>query len=241
MGSCFSAQYLFSYNCVNNELLQLGPGIAMSSVASSPSQSSGRGTVQRSNGKLTRQRLIAAAVSLMSEGGEDAVTISGAARRANITRRAAYYHFDSRNALLAGMRRSLDEQVIKATTGETDYGTPGELLAALVEQDDEIIRSRIYEAMAEGPRKSRLLKNIQQRFVEFEKEGLLQEGVDPKVGALLAASASFLGAVLTISMGRSKKERHELAQKLTGQLELFLHDGLLNTPKPSERKKKHDR
>jgi len=73
---------------------------------------------RRNNG--TREKLLAAAVSLLSENGSLGLTISALAQRAGMTRRTIYHHFKDRVALLAETRHYMDEQMAKLSLGDPD-------------------------------------------------------------------------------------------------------------------------
>ena len=51
----------------------------------------------------TRQKLVAAASSLLDSGGQAAVTLRAVAERVGVSHNAPYRHFRDRNALLAAV------------------------------------------------------------------------------------------------------------------------------------------
>ncbi len=62
----------------------------------------------------THQKMIETAIRLISEKGIEALSIAGLARAMEVNRTTVYYHFDSREALLAEVRRWSSEQLAKA-------------------------------------------------------------------------------------------------------------------------------
>ena len=59
--------------------------------------------------RRTRQRLLAAARSLVEDAGLEAVTMAAVAERAGVTRRALYLHFTSRTELLTALFTYVNE------------------------------------------------------------------------------------------------------------------------------------
>jgi AcrR family transcriptional regulator len=60
---------------------------------------------QRSNSRRTRAALLAAARAIVEEKGFGPLTMSATGKRAGVTRRAAYLHFESRPGLVAELAR----------------------------------------------------------------------------------------------------------------------------------------
>jgi AcrR family transcriptional regulator len=78
---------------------------------------SSRGTAapRRNRGyAATHQNMIETAVRLISESGVEALSIAGLARDLGVNRTTVYYHFDSREALLAEVKLWSSEQLARA-------------------------------------------------------------------------------------------------------------------------------
>lgn len=73
-------------------------------------------TAQRRNKGFeeTHREMIETAVRLISQTGVDALSISAVARSMGVNRTTVYYHFDSREALIAGVKGWSAEQLGKA-------------------------------------------------------------------------------------------------------------------------------
>src|SRR4029453_8269445 len=73
-------------------------------------------SVQRRNKNFdqTHQQMIETAVRLLSEKGADALSLSEIARVMGINRTTVYYHFPSRDDLIAGVKAWSSEQLAKA-------------------------------------------------------------------------------------------------------------------------------
>lgn len=77
--------------------------------------------------------LVQAAVALLAEEGEDALTVRGVARRVGVDHSAAYRHFEDKRALLAAIAQRGFEDLtaaIRAAIAEVpDVDPPGRLMA----------------------------------------------------------------------------------------------------------------
>lgn len=179
----------------------------------------------RENGRETRRRLLHAGSELVAHAGVSAVTISAVAEKAGITRRAAYHHFASREELLFELRKALNAQLLKSLRGVQDYGEPRELLVALAEQDDSALRFQVFELLNHGLGRSVLFKNISTQLAERQRAGLIKAEVDVEMFALISMSAAFLGAALAMTLAKTKKERHVIAERFSAELERTIRHG----------------
>lgn len=175
----------------------------------------------------TRQRLVEATIKLVAEVGVEAVSVSEVARRAEVTRPGAYYHFKSREELLDAFREELDDQLLKVIDGSMDvadlYSFPAEVAA----EDKDLIQLRIQKMLDQGPSKDILITQRLKQFNRFQKTGRLQSGVDPEMAAIIVSS-SLVAAYLAVSEGKTKKQRHNLAKRFGRTYHHLLFYGLLD-------------
>jgi len=97
------------------------------SITSTPK---GQPKLREAQTGLTRQRISEAAASLLEEGGEaGAITFKAVAERAGVTEMTVYRHFPSRNDLMHGLWRHLNERMGKG------LGMPESASALLAQHD----------------------------------------------------------------------------------------------------------
>lgn len=185
---------------------------------------------RRKNGEATREALIEGAVRLFSEGGAAAVTLSAAARIAGITRRAAYHHFENKGELLATMEQWMEQKLIRVTEGSEEYGDPFWLLAGLAAENEQVIRSHVFDAMVQGAGDNAVIRSVIRQFENFEEKGMLKEGTDKDMAAIVAIS-SWFGAILAVSLGETPDDKHALAQRFGKTLHRSLFDGIFESEK----------
>ena len=174
----------------------------------------------------TRKKLLDAAIQTMAEVGIESVSVSAVARRAGVTRPGAYYHFDSRDALLTAVKEALDDEILRIVAGaskvEDVYSFPAEIAA----EDDRLMRLRIVEMLENGSADILMASHIDEFQRKHEEKGRLKQGVDPEVAGMLACS-SLVAALLAVSDGDTKEEKRELAKIFGKTYHQLIFKGLL--------------
>jgi len=177
----------------------------------------------RANGRLTRERLLAAAIELMAEGGEGAVTLAGAAERAGVTRGTAYHHFASRDDLVAQMHASLEQQLLRLSDGSRVFTNPFGLIPKLAAEDESYLRSRLYRILEHGPLADPRTATLLERFRSLEGGRRLRRGADADAVAFIAAAMDMAGLMM-ISSGDTIEARRRLADRFGRTVyQLFRH------------------
>lgn len=98
----------------------------------------------------THREMIQTAVRLISEKGVEALSVSAIAREMRVNRTTVYYHFASREALIAGVRAWSSEQLargfepIGSQTERIDY------ITRFVLENPELIKLWVEDLMAPG-------------------------------------------------------------------------------------------
>lgn len=88
------------------------------------------------NAELTRERILKAAYDQFRRQGFTRVGVDDIADAADVTKRTLYYHFRSKDELLAAVLESQHRMAVAAfrTFGDSLTGTPEEIVAALFDQ-----------------------------------------------------------------------------------------------------------
>lgn len=150
----------------------------MSKMIEAPAAPVGRRQPSRRRNKgfqETHEVLIDTAVRLMSEKGTEALSLSEVAREAGVNRTTVYYHFDSREALLAAVREWSANQLAAAFAPSDTAENRTRFITRFVIEQPEVIALWTEEFLASG--------NIGQRYPHWDAlvEGLrtqLQETED---------------------------------------------------------------
>lgn len=182
--------------------------------------------------RVQRERIVAAAIELMAEGGERSVSLSAAARRAGVARGTVYYHFRDRASLLSAARGCLERELLKLADGTHHFRNPYGLALRLAAEDDALIRSRIHRLLTDGARNDPRTRNLLARLAEMADEGALREGVDP-VAVALIASALDLAGLMAFSLTDDPAARREMAARLSETWRILFEQGALGSASPA--------
>ena len=188
----------------------------------------------------TRKILMNAAMRLMAEVGEQAVSVSEVARRAGVTRPGAYYHFKKKEDLIAAVEEKLDKELIYTLDRSFANREAFEDASDLSSEDLSLLKIRIQQMLRDGAKKDPLIAHYRKLFRWHEKRGHLREGLDPDMTAIITASASLVGLFLALSSANSVEERASLAKRFRKTYKTFVFEGIftpetkLEWPPPPE-------
>ena len=146
----------------------------------------------------THRVLIGKAVELISESGADAVSVSALARATRINRSTVYYHFDSRESLIAAVRQWSSEQLAKGVNPGMASDARIDYITSFVLRNPEIIKLWIDDFIAVGdirerfPQWDTLVARLQQAFNQRPPNG--SESGAPDGAAAQGANAALSNA-----------------------------------------------
>ena len=195
----------------------------------------------RSNGRVTRDGLVVAAIELMAEGGESAVTLVAVAQRAGVARGTVYHHFESRDELISQMHASLERHLLRLSDGTRRFENPFGLIPKLAAEDESYIRSRIFRILEQGPLSDSRTASLITWYKSKEARRMFRVDADPELLAFMT-SAMDLAGLMAISRGPTPGARRELAGKLGRLIYQLFCFGILdpdkdpNFPKPPSMK-----
>jgi AcrR family transcriptional regulator len=196
--------------------------------ANQPTAPSRAGSQRRNRGfEQTHRELIEAAVRLISERGADALSVAALARAAGINRTTVYYHFDSREALLAAVKEWSNEQIVRGM----DLASPrveriGEI-SSFVLENPELIKLWIDDFVggsdirASYPRWEELVAGIRRSFAAAG------EDVDAEVYCAMLLSAAIIGPHVFRTAVAPNEDLKEIAERFIAEhLRVIGRDGL---------------
>jgi AcrR family transcriptional regulator len=100
--------------------------------------------------EATHRALIEAAVRILSEKGAEALSIAAVARAVGINRTTIYYHFESREALLAAVKHWSGEQLARGFSPEVPQKDRIEFIARFVLENPELLNLWIEDFISPG-------------------------------------------------------------------------------------------
>jgi AcrR family transcriptional regulator len=167
------------------------------------------GMVRQARSEATRRRIINAAVDVFSEMGYPASGLGDIIERADMTKGALYYHFDSKEALATAIIEEGGDTLFRAFQGIDEPSAPaletmihGLFVAADVIATDKVVRTgaQLLRAFGEfnevaAPTYGRMLGDMMAQARQASAEGDLRAGLEPEVAAETIVGA-LLGAEL---------------------------------------------
>jgi AcrR family transcriptional regulator len=182
----------------------------------------------------TRELLMKAAMRLMAEVGEQAVSVSEVARRAGVTRPGAYYHFKKREDLITAVEEKLDKELIYTLDRTFAQRESFDDASDVSEEDLSLLKIRIQQMLRDGATKDPLIAHYRKLFRWHQKHGHMRDGLDPDMTAIITASATLVGLFLTLSGAESVQERAALARRFRKTYKTFVFEGIFNSAAKAE-------
>lgn len=193
--------------------------------------------VARLSNEERKGSILEAAIEVFAQGGFRGATTAALARAAGITEALLYRHFRSKKQLFLGAARQVLDRVereVDETLG--DHAHPADALRALFEYflrelaDNPQFGHLIYVLATElrDPEfratylryQDRILDRLEASIRDWERDGYLRPGVEPRAAAWL-----ILGAHQTLTLMEQSGRLGELApEHVRGFVEAFLTD-----------------
>ncbi len=177
----------------------------------------------------THREMIETAVRLISEKGADALSIAELSRAMGINRTTVYYHFDSREALLAAVKAWASEQLARGM----DMGAPVPEriggISRFVLDNPELIKLWIEDFVSGSDIRDsyalwdQLVAGVQRHFDAERPE----DAVDGEVYCAIMLTAAFIAPrVFANSIARGASVDSIVARFLKEQQRTLRRDGL---------------
>lgn len=162
----------------------------------------------------TRERLIEAAQSMMADGGEQAVSLVGAATMVGVSRSTAHHHFRTRADLVKAVREDPKRMAGRYTGGPLPKMTPDENVARVASLDTAVARTLAFEILEgrDGPGAN--FEQIRASLIQRQAEGLLRPNVDIEMGALHLLAWNIFPPAMISSMALPLEEEQHLMHRL---------------------------
>ena len=176
----------------------------------------------------TRSLLLQAAMELLVEVGEEATLVSEVARRAGVSRPGAYYHFKTKEELLAAVREKLDSEFLYTIDCIFASSDPFSDVSGLADEEQNVLYLRVKQMIQEKMLNDPLVVYQKKLFRWHQKHGHLRQGVDPDMAAIIVSAAMMVGVVLAVSDSDVAQERQNLIKRFGKTYDRFLFHGMVN-------------
>lgn len=170
-------------------------------------------TARRAQGEESRQRLLEAATELLSERGYAATSVGDVCRRAGVAKTALYWHFESKEGLVAAVLEAAGRRWIEEIEKSVYLrGTPAERLNGLVDgwrrvlrEEPRILRLHLFLQLEEGDAASRTRAALAALYERAEQA--IVRGIEDTFGGRtlpdLASAARTIVLLLQASASRA--------------------------------------
>lgn len=173
----------------------------------------------------THQALIETAVRLISEKGVEALSISALAREVGLNRTTIYYHFPSREAMLAAVKDWSSAQIDRGMDSGAPRQERMEAITAFVLENPELVKLWIDDFLAPGdireryPRWNELVSGMARSFAELGMD------VDAEVYSVMMLTSAIIGPrVLKNSVMRDVDEAEIRRKVIAEQRRVLIRD-----------------
>jgi len=181
------------------------------------------------NPEKTREKLLKAAVDMIADKGEEALSLKEVAKRADVSRSATYLHFGDRDELLRAAKTWITEKLHQGVAG-FDEKTPlyDRTLhtVRLVMENPEASRVMMVDALTKGEfdPSHPLFKVVMKRLKYLKKRGGLHPSTDLEVHAFIHLASS--AAALMLQKQHEGEAPDALAERFTREWTRILQPGL---------------
>ena len=173
--------------------------------------------------------MIETAVRLISERGADALSISALARATGVNRTTVYYHFESRDALIAAVKTWSSEEISKAFSSSAPQPERIDHITRFVLENSELLKLWLEDFVSPGDIRDRY--PFWDALVASVAESLAAEGAedaDAEVYCVMLLTSAFIGPRVFRNSVRPDQDDATIVRRFRlEQQRLLKHGGLL--------------
>ena len=191
------------------------------------------------NPEQTRARLLQATVEILAQKGVEGLSLKDAALLANVSRRAAYQHFEDRDHLLREAKNWITERLREAMSA-LDPATPDVSLlemARLIQLHRDAATLLVTEAISgqdlspDHP----VISLMRQSLERLKRSGRARPGLDVEV--LTYIFLAMVGAQVMLSR-LPGADKEEIALRFTRELSAFMRSGIFKSEPSGKARRK---
>lgn len=179
--------------------------------------------------QLTRERLLRAAVDIISEKGADSLSMKEVVRRAEVSRSAAYQHFEDRKHLLKEAKNWIKLRLKNGMLKFDKNATLHERIVYsthLVLRHPEVTKIMLIDVLSSGnfDLTDPLFRAVNSRMVKSKQLGELRSDLDTEVSTYLHLGGML--ATLVLQQQNPQCSNDELAERFASEWCRYLQGGV---------------
>mgnify|MGYP000503878013 CR=1 FL=1 len=181
------------------------------------------------NPEQTRERLLQATIQLISEKGIESLSLKEVAQVANISRAAAYQHFESREHLLAAAKEWVSDQLYASITKVKSTSMDENVyhVTKLILENSEAARLFAVDILSGNHFSTDhpLYKMLREALAASKASGDVRKDIDDET-----LSSIMLGMVFSVLLSRTSKTKSndKAAERFTKEWTGILRHGIFN-------------
>jgi AcrR family transcriptional regulator len=180
----------------------------------------------------THRALIEKAVELISRSGVEALSVSALARASGMNRSTLYYHFESREALIAAVRSWSSGELARAFNPDGDRRERNDHITRFVLRHPEVIKLWIDDFISPGDIRERY-PHWDQLVAGFDasfRAAWPDEQPDGEVFAVFLLAGAFIGPRIFHNSVAPQESIERIIERFTREtMRMLGHEGLLAT------------
>jgi AcrR family transcriptional regulator len=179
----------------------------------------------------THQEMIETAVRLISEKGVDALSISAVAREMGINRTTVYYHFESREALIAAVKTWSGEQLAKAFPDVAPVAERTDFITRFVLENPGLIKLWIDDFLSVGDVRDRYpFWDALVNGMRASAGAAGNDAVDAEIFAVILMTASTIGPRVFKNSVRPNVDIETIVRRFRGEWLRLLEASSIREP-----------
>ncbi|WP_340589067.1 TetR/AcrR family transcriptional regulator [Erythrobacter alti] len=189
--------------------------------------------------EATRADILEAALTLLSQDGPDALSLSAVAVKAGVNRGTAYQHFETREKLVADTLQEVSDRMFRAVFGDpatigerdvekVDMVATTERLARFAMDNTDLCRIWLLQLLnLPDPSTDPFWREYVGSIGRFAETPLAEDGIDVEVWSVISLAGNFLWPLWARSHSHDETERGILAERFVREmLRLSVHGSL---------------
>ncbi len=182
----------------------------------------------RSDARASREALLEAARQIVAEGGMEALTVVGVAKRAGLNRSTAYQHFRTRDALVRAVSREFVAELRRILSEPRSFGEQIDFFVHYFREHPHIARIWMFRLLQRrGAGMSGGWEDYVGALERLAKSGKSQDGIDAEMLGVIGMTPALVWSLMAAQRNQDEQAAEEETLRFARELKrLFLFGAL---------------
>ncbi len=199
------------------------------------------------NPEATREAILTAARTVLSEDGPEGLSVSRVANLAGVNRGTAYQHFATREDLLHATAEWVSDQLLGQGVFASEFSSEGvsklppseqpvyetiERMVKFAVDNPELGRIWLFDMLSgDSTEGDHFFERYKQGIDVLAESGASQEGIDSEALAMIFLAGIFLWPVWANNRAKSTREKNKMTKRFSRELLRLCMHGILKPKK----------